>query len=99
MKTRFSTLLGLGLSGLTLLHIFAPRPAPEGPQCIIRCPIKVKIFSDRWNDVSVPPTRNDKVPAFAPVTPNSKHWYLHDSEFKSTYRQTPVHPPSLLLQG
>lgn len=56
---------------LTLLQILAPKPEPEGPQCMILCPIKERMFSERLKEASVPPTRNDKVPAFAPVTPKT----------------------------
>lgn len=52
-----------------LLQILAARPEPEGPQWKIFFPMRVRNGYARLKPVSVPPTRNERVRAFAPVTP------------------------------
>src|SRR6266576_4454520 len=54
----------------TLLQIFAPKPAPDGPQWISRWPMCERMGWACLNASSVPPTRKDKVPALAPVAPS-----------------------------
>lgn len=55
---------------MRLFIILAASPDPDGPQWIIRAPIRDKVADAEVNALSVPPQRNDKVPAFAPVTPS-----------------------------
>lgn len=88
---------------IKLLHIFAARPDPAGPQWIMRWPMSASIGEERPNDCLLPPTRKDNVPALAPVTPEKICVNSIRPDFRSNhhriYLQTRGHPPSLPPQS
>lgn len=54
---------------IRLLQIFATSPDPAGPQWMILRPMCARSGDASANASPVPPTRNESVPALAPVTP------------------------------